>query len=307
MSEMTISVGMPQSLLHHEFGTLWLSIFKSLGVSVVVSGATTKAILDRGTALSIDESCLPLKVYVGHVDSLLSACSHVFVPRIVEYYPNYYFCAKFAGLPDIIKNTFSLPPERLISPTLKGSSVAAALGAVHSVCKSLSVSSCAGQKAYYHALAEWKNRSQPKDSQAVKPKIAVVGHSYILEDSFFSQDIMRPLAAQGVTIVTPKSIPNKKLYDEAKQFRSDIYWQLSAKIAGATHFFCRQDDIAGIILVSSFGCGPDSLVNEYLEHHVLQTSGKPYMILTMDEHTGKAGLCTRVEAFWDMVERRIMS
>lgn len=302
---MNFRVGMPQALLHHEFGQLWMGFFKSMNIPVVESGATTKSILDRGTVLSIDESCLPLKVYLGHVNSLLDTCSHIFVPRIVQYHPNYYLCAKFAGLPDIVQNTFRLAPNRLISPNIEEGSTASAMRAVQSVCKSLGISSMAGQKAYYHALAEWRNRPQQTKNQSLKAKVAVIGHSYILEDSFFSQDIMSPFLAEGITIVTPKSIPNKKVYEVAKEFQNDIYWQLSAKLAGATRFFCRQDDIVGIILVSSFGCGPDSMVNEYLEHHVLQASDKPYMILNIDEHTGKAGLLTRVEAFWDMVERRL--
>jgi predicted nucleotide-binding protein (sugar kinase/HSP70/actin superfamily) len=296
---------MPHGLLHHEFGQLWMNFFKSMDVPVVESGATTKSILDRGTVLSMDESCLPLKVYLGHVDSLLDTCSHIFVPRIVQYHPHYYLCAKFAGLPDIVQNTFRLSPNRLLNPNIEEGSTAAGMQAVHAVCKSLGLSPMTGQKAYYHALAEWRNRPQQTNNQAMKAKVAVVGHSYILEDSFFSQDIMRSFLSEGVTIVTPKSIPNKKMYELAKKFRNDIYWQLSAKLAGAVRFFCHQDDIAGIILVSSFGCGPDSMVNEYLEHHVLQASDKPYMILNIDEHTGKAGLLTRVEAFWDMVERRL--
>jgi predicted nucleotide-binding protein (sugar kinase/HSP70/actin superfamily) len=77
------------------------------------------------------------------------------------------------------------------------------------------------------------------------------------------------------------------------------------KIAGATRYFCQQTDISGVIMVSSFGCGPDSLVNEYLEHHILRQSDKPYMVINIDEHTGNAGLITRVEAFWDMVIRRL--
>ncbi len=300
---MNFNVGMPQALLHYEFGQLWRDFFQNMDVPVVESGDTTKSILDRGTTLAIDESCLPLKVFLGHVDSLLTTCSHIFVPRIVQYYPNYYLCPKFAGLPDIVQNTFRLSPKRLINPNIEECSTAAAMQAVHYVCKSLGLSSLSGQKAYYHALAEWRNRSQQTMSRQ-SLKVAVIGHSYILEDSFFSRDILSFFLAEGVTIVTPKNITNKQLYEEAKEFRSDIYWQLSAKLAGATKYFCRQDDIAGIILVSSFGCGPDSMVNEYLEHHVLQPSDKAYMILNIDEHTGKAGLLTRVEAFWDMVERR---
>lgn len=305
---MNICVGIPQALLHHEFGRLWLAFFQRMGVPTVESGATTKSVLDRGTSHAIDESCLPLKVYLGHVDCLLTACSHIFVPRIAQYHPNYYLCAKFAGLPDIVQNTFRLPPNRLISPNIEDSSVASQLKAVHSTCKALGLPSIKGLNVYCDALAEWRN--QPKlesNSQAGDKKIAIIGHSYIIEDTYFISDIISPLLLRGVTIVTPKNVPNKELYEEAKEFQSDIYWQLSAKLAGATKFFCRQSDVSGIILVSSFGCGPDSLVNEYLEHHVLTQSDKPYIILSIDEHTGTAGITTRVEAFWDMVERRLSS
>ena len=297
-------VGIPQALLYHEFGQLWTDFFRAMGVEVAESGATTRPVLDRGTALSIDESCLPLKVYLGHVDSLLSICSHIFVPRITQYYPGHYLCAKFAGLPDIVLNTFRLPPDRLISPNLVSRSSSAALQAVHSVCRTLGIAPVTGQKAYHRALAQWRQNPSAAGRHSPGVKVAVVGHSYILEDTFFSEAIMSPLRAKGIIIVTSQDMPSKQLYKEAAPFCRDIYWQLSAKLAGAVRFFCRQDDIAGLILVSSFGCGPDSLVNEYLEHHVLTGSGKPYMILNVDEHTGTAGILTRVEAFWDMAERR---
>ena len=302
--EMTFRVGMPQALLYHEFGRLWTAFFRGMDVEVTESGATTRPVLDRGTALSIDESCLPLKVYLGHVDSLLNTCSHIFVPRITQYYPDHYLCAKFAGLPDVVHNTFRLPPDRLISPHLVSRSSSAALQAVHSVCQYLGIAPVTGQKAYHRALAQWRQNPPAAGRHSPGTKVAVVGHSYILEDAFFSEAIMSPLRAKGIIIVTPQDMPAKQLYTEAAPFRRDIYWQLSAKLAGAVRFFCRQDDIAGLILVSSFGCGPDSLVNEYLEHHVLKGSDKPYMILNVDEHTGTAGILTRVEAFWDMAERR---
>lgn len=302
---MNICVGIPQALLHHEFGQLWRDFFESMDIQVIVSGPTTKSILDRGTTIAIDESCLPLKVYLGHVDSLLDTCSHIFVPRVVQYYPDYYLCAKFAGLPDIVQNTFRLSHERLISPNIENRTYIAQLQNVHFICKKLGLSYLVGHKAYCNALTKWKKRSEIVANNLEKAKVAIIGHSYIIEDSFFSRDIIGPLASQGVGIVTPGDMPSKILYEEAKEFQRDIYWQLSAKIAGATKVFCRQNDVVGIILVSSFGCGPDSLINEYLEHHVLKKYGKPHMIINIDEHTGKAGLVTRVEAFWDMIERRL--
>jgi predicted nucleotide-binding protein (sugar kinase/HSP70/actin superfamily) len=56
--------------------------------------------------------------------------------------------------------------------------------------------------------------------------------------------------------------------------------------------------------VSSFGCGPESLVGELLARWVKRRRGIPFMLLTIDEHSGAAGLVTRLEAFTDMLLRR---
>lgn len=302
---MAVKVGIPQALLYHEFGSLWLDFFQNIGVAAALSGETNKQIVDRGIALAIDESCIPLKVYLGHVASLLDTCSHIFVPRIAQYYPDNHLCAKLAGLPDIIQNTFRLTREKVISPNIEDRSAATTLQAIQTICQPLGVSAIAGHQAYYKTLKNWRKDVPLRASQRSRPKIAVLGHSYIINDGFFNNEIKRKLKSQKVDIITPNDLPSKMLYEEATMYRQDIYWQLSLKLAGAARYFSRQADIAGIILVTSFGCGPDSLVNEYLEHHILKPGNKPYLLLTIDEHTGSAGLITRVEAFWDIVERML--
>ncbi len=305
VKQMDVKVGIPQALLYHEFGKFWLDFFQNIGVSAALSGETNKHMLDRGMSLAIDESCIPLKVYLGHVESLLDTCSHIFVPRIAQYYPDNHLCAKLAGLPDIVQNTFRLANKELISPNIENKSATTMLKAVQSICHPLGVPAIAGHRAYYKALKEWKGDIPIRSGHPSQARIAVIGHSYIIKDVFFNSDIQNFFKSQKVDIITPEDLPSRKIYEEAKAFQQDIYWQLSMKIAGATRYFCGQTDIAGIIMVSSFGCGPDSLVNEYLEHHILKPSNKPHMMINIDEHTGNAGLITRIEAFWDMIERRL--
>ncbi|MEG6585766.1 acyl-CoA dehydratase activase-related protein [Dendrosporobacter sp. 1207_IL3150] len=301
---MQIHVGIPRALLYHEYGTLWTEFFRNIGVQATVSDETNKNMLDRGTSLAIDESCLPLKVYLGHVDSLLDKCTHIFVPRIAQYNRNFYLCAKFAGLPDIVRNTFGLSTKQLIAPNIESTSPDNSVKCAYSTCKALGKSPLVGHFAYKNALKEWKSGFFNISNESKNPKIALIGHSYLLQDDFFSREIIGTLNAQGVAVITSNQVASKVLYSEAKVFEPDIYWQLSAKIAGAANYFCRQPDIAGIVIVSSFCCGPDSLVNEYIQHHVLQKNNKPYIILNVDEHSGSAGLITRIEAFWDLVARR---
>lgn len=301
---MDVHVGIPRAMLYHEFGNLWTDFFQNLGIPVTISNETNQQILDRGTMLAIDESCLPLKIYLGHVESLLPKCTHIFIPRIAGYHPGFFLCAKFAGLPDIVRNTFNISSGQLIAPNIENKSLVTELKAIHTTCQALGVSKTSGYLAYQQAKKSWKS---DLTCPASGPKIAVIGHSYLLSDAFFCRDILNTLAERGIETITPEHIPSKILYQESATSQSDIYWQLSAKIDGAVRIFSRQPDIRGIIIVSSFGCGPDSLLNEYVEHHILKNSGKPYIIFNLDEHTGSAGIITRMEAFLDLMDWRLKS
>lgn len=57
----------------------------------------------------------------------------------------------------------------------------------------------------------------------------------------------------------------------------------------------------GIIYVSSFGCGIDSVAIEIIKKDIKDF---PFLVLKIDEHTGEAGLDTRLEAFIDLIGRR---
>ncbi|MBP2627355.1 MAG: Protein of unknown function CoA enzyme activase [Firmicutes bacterium] len=299
---MPINIGIPRALLYHEFGSLWTAFFSKLGVPFTLSAETNTQILDHGTMLAIDESCLPLKIYLGHIASLLPKCTHIFAPRIAGYHNNFFLCAKFAGLPDIIRNTFSLADNQLIAPNIENKSQSTQLKAIYSICQTIGISKISGCLAYHQAKQTWKNHnSAPTHSNT---QIAIIGHSYLLNDAFFCRDILTVLKKRNLTMITSEHIPSKVLYQQAAIFRPDIYWQLSAKLAGATRYFSQLSEIKGIIMVSSFGCGPDSLMNEYLEHHVLKNSNTPYLIINLDEHTGSAGIVTRVEAFLDLMNWR---
>lgn len=299
---MPITVGIPQALHFHEFGALWQDFFAGLNVPVVLSGETTKTTLDRGTSLAVDESCLPLKLYLGHVDTLLDNCDKLFVPRIARYHPDFYCCPKFAGLPDIVRNAFSLPADRLIVPNIDTASKAGLWPQLKLVANVSGASSLSGWRSFRSAHAAWQLKQAKLCDPPDKTGVAVIGHSYMLGDRFLSPMIFGALTANGYTAVTADELPDRLLYNEARSF-APVYWQLSAKLAGAVRYFSRQKGIAGLVLVASFGCGHDAMLSEYLQYY-LQNAGKPSLLLNLDEHTGPAGICTRVEAFLDMLTWR---
>ena len=80
-----------------------------------------------------------------------------------------------------------------------------------------------------------------------------------------------------------------------------VFWTLGRKMVGTALHLDQRDDIDGMIYLACFGCGPDSLIGEVVESKV---KNKPFMLVTVDEHTGEGGLVTRLEAFCDMLRRR---
>jgi predicted nucleotide-binding protein (sugar kinase/HSP70/actin superfamily) len=80
------------------------------------------------------------------------------------------------------------------------------------------------------------------------------------------------------------------------------YWTFEDEIVGASGSLLRQP-VDGLISVSAFGCAPDSVMLSVLAQ-AARRADRPYMPLVLDEHSGQAGLITRLEAFVDMLYRR---
>src|SRR5208282_5530051 len=53
------------------------------------------------------------------------------------------------------------------------------------------------------------------------------------------------------------------------------------------------------IYITNFGCGPDSFITHFFKSIM---EGKPFLQLEIDEHSGDAGIITRLEAFLDSIK-----
>lgn len=297
-----VVMGIPRALLYHEYGAVWTAFWRALGLATHVSPPSGKNILDQGVARAVDESCLPLKIYLGHVQTMLEQCTHLFIPRLVCHRPGgRYYCAKFAGLPDIVANTFPGTDRRIIAPLVDAEEPLAGLTSCWAF-RPVGISPARAALAYRRALAEAQCKPPPYPA-AGRPAVALLGHSYLVYDPLLGGRVTDILRQCGAAVLTAGDVPPQALTTATKMWRH-IYWQLSARLAGAAYYYARQPAVDGVLLLSSFGCGPDSLVNEYLVQRILAPQEKPYFMLTLDEHSGTAGLATRIEAFVDLIQRR---
>ena len=77
-----------------------------------------------------------------------------------------------------------------------------------------------------------------------------------------------------------------------------VYFSINKELMGATYKY--KDNVDGIILVSSFPCGPDSICNEII---IRKVKDIPIINLIVDEEMSVTGLITRLESFIDIINK----
>jgi len=317
-----LRIGIPQALLYYEFFPLWENFFKNLGVEVINSGSTTKEILDLGVRSAISEVCFPVKVFYGHVMSLKDRVDYLFVPRLVCVEKGAYFCPKFLGLPDMVRSSLSLLPP-LIEPTIdirksdnnfKNSFLA--VGRIFTDnSKKIYQSFYEAQKSFHLYLQSKENELDQKIiSQQYNNKfsqgdlknslnIALLGHSYLVYDAFINLNLISKLKKVKINVLTAEMVKKKDMEKQLKKLHKPIFWTLSKKTVGSALYFLEKK-IDGIIHLTSFECGEDSMIGELIRQESHKYPSVAYTEFVFDEHTGEAGIDTRTEAFVDMIIRR---
>lgn len=324
---MKIKVGIPRALLYYYYYPLWSGFFKALGAEVVVSSKTTKDVLDRGLKQSVDDACLPVKLFFGHLIDLKDKVDYLFVPRMVSVERKAYICPKFLGLPDMIRhNVPDLPP--IIDVTVNVSRKEKNLyKSFAEVGKLFTGNPIKIRRAFQKGLEELDRFHRlnqlgflPHESidqmakglvtQNFGPKepkdltIALIGHSYNIYDSYISMNLIEKLRDMGARVVTADNLTGGIIEERSDELPKKLFWTLGKRMIGSAFHYMRSESIDGIIHVASFGCGPDSFTGEIIERHLRRRGNVPFLNLTIDEHTGEAGVITRLEAFVDMIQWR---
>ncbi len=296
-------VGIPRGLLYYHYGDVWCDFLRRLGAEPVVSPPTTQAVIAAGGR--IDEVCLPVKAFFGHAAALTARTDFIFMPRVVSVAAGHYSCPKIIGLPDIMRAAFPGSPP-LIAPTVNLREGRRSLyRAAAAVGEALGRSPLASVYAWQRA---WRLRRRPEEAACLapagKPSVILAGHPYILYDRLLSMDAAGKLAACGAAVVAADRADPRAADKAAAALPKNIFWHYCRTLAGAAlAFLAASPPPAGVVLLTSFACGPDSLVGELLRRQA-ERRGVPFLLLTFDEHTAEAGVTTRLEAFTDMLLRR---
>jgi len=320
-------VGIPKSLMYYKLFPLWRPFLQELGMEVVTSDGEVQQIIRKGVTF-YEDSCFPLKLLIPHSQSLVGKVDALFLPRLISLDGHYILCPKFRGAPDVlrlaVKDTLEIWDGVIdLRQGRKG------LQAFFlDMAKWTGIDPKKVRRAYqrgeeyYQAFnRELTDRINtlgtdklfeldfPMPSTTERDyqfTVAFIGRPYNLFDPFINKDLLALAQGWGVQIVTSHIIPFHEREQRISPLSKEIYWETAREIVGSILSFAERGNVDGIVFVTSFKCGIDALMQEFLKRTIGRSNkrGIPFMTLTFDEHTTVEGIKTRLEAFLDLIEQR---
>lgn len=315
-----MKVGIPRGLLFNDFSPLFIPFFKYLGIETVVSDETNRKIINRGLEIVPEEYCFPTKVAYGHVDNLLKkGVDFIFIPHIantgepIGSYKYSVTCPWTQSAPDLMKSAPKLTEEGLNSEMLISPSLFFDWGLNHieDQMKKAVAKMGYSTKNVRAALQEGlinKKRFDKKIEEKTKevfdfikkykknePAFLVMARPYTAYDANVNNDIINKILDAGYLAVPLELAPIGSI-DISTQMPK-MYWIQGQKKLTAIELLNKNKNLFGID-ITYFACGPDTQINQQMRCR----TKKPFLTVEMDEHTGDAGIDTRLQAFFNTVK-----
>jgi predicted CoA-substrate-specific enzyme activase len=300
--------GILRSPQYYELFPFWKAYCESLGISLRVAPPPDRRQFEAGTRFIRVETCLPMKAMAGQLRDLANAgIKTVFHPAVLSEQPlsqggrAVEHCPYIQASSQFFKGTFGLQwREPVINHQLDDDAFrnehirfARELGfsgtdSVDAVDKGLA------QLAVFNEAIEKEGRrlvdSVPPGEQA----LMVLGKPYHTSEPFLNMNLGGLFQKIGV-----KAIPGDLFPVESFPTRSPLAWKHQLRMLAVTRVIA-SDPRFFPAMVTFFGCGPDPFTMRHIRESL---KGKPLLVLEMDEHSSRAGLMTRIEAFLDNLKQ----
>jgi len=329
-----MKIGIPRALFYWKKpfsmgtpeGHFWENFFHGLGIEVISSPKSNKEIIKKGLKASDPEACFATKVFLGHVLWLDGKVDYIFVPRLKTNDEKLEYCPKFFGIPELTKiltktkiltETFDArkyqPPENLpLSSSNSGQDDIPIYFKVALVelGKKIGIKKEKIKQAIDFALSEEKKLRKKQEEnffrkiKSEKQKILLVSHPYNLYDDYVNVGIKQKLERLGVETIFIDEVPTNQRPETGGRREEvnwpDFHWEFGKEIMEKIQTILENHlkEISGVVEISSFLCGCDAVLKEFIEK-AFKEKGVPFLYLIIDEHTADAGVQTRVEAFVD--------
>lgn len=307
-----MKIGIPNTLFAAAYLPYWQRFFSILGMETIIPGAIQKGTVDRGAKLIPPEFCMPVKACVGQLIELVEQnVELILLPRMIRQSGPDFFCPKFTGLPELARFAAGIDPQRLFSPevvcngwNMRPVQYPAAITSLGQL-----KNATAQAESYWEEVLNRCRRDHQILPDALSGKtimdpggirLGLLGYAYALYDPFISKGIVPKLRTLGAELRTWEMVEPAIIDKELQGLKRPLLWNFGRVLMGAGLHFLKDPGIDGIIYVTTFNCGPDSIAIKMLELEA-GIFRKPFLRIILDEHSSDGHLLTRLEAFLEML------
>ena len=188
------------------------NFFDELGIEYIISPETNKEIIENGSKYAIDETCLPIKIFLGHVDYLKDKCDYVFIP-VIKTAQNTETCLNFRAQFDLIRNAFRKDDLKILFYNEDSGKKYKEPKAFKKLCKYLKIKRSLGKYAYRLAKQtqlyyEFFRTERQEDiiNTTNKLKVLVSAHAYNVGDKYVGEPIINMLKKLNVEPIIAKNV-----------------------------------------------------------------------------------------------------
>ncbi len=294
-----MKIGIPGGLMYHRYKPFIDTFVEELGAERVYSLKTNKKILDKGIEHCVDEACLPIKIFNGHVNELSDKVDAIIVPRIMQCEFGESICPKICGLPELSKKSAG-NAKLAFSTALRINDRRSFTRTMVKDGKEIGFSPKLVKKSLKKAEVAQRTALSGIDDLGYKWKVLLAGHGYNVHDEFVNMQLIDKLHKMDIGVVTEDAVIRLESNQDFSKMVKKPYWLYFRNNYLASKNLVASGEIDGIIYLSSFNCGIDSIAIEFIKNSVADF---PMLVLKLDEQSGEAGLSTRILAFSDIIKK----
>lgn len=293
-----MKIGIPKALYYYYIED-YIRFLKNLGIEIIMFD-TDKEIIKLGSDIANDEMCLSMKIFLGHVCKLESYCDYVLIPNLNNYGLKDQMCPNFTSLYNLVDNLFNV---NILTFDINYFQNKYDINAFYELGRKLGFTKKHIKKIYKQTMVEYKanlktnifNNTNKLNSK--NKKVLLVSHCYNMYDKYIGEPIIKYLEKLNCEVIYSDCFDKNITNDLSRYLSKNLYFKNSKESIGSI-ILCKEQ-IDGILFLTTFPCGIDSLVTEL----VLRKIDKPYLNLVIDDLDSMSGIETRIESFVDIIEQ----
>lgn len=305
----TITIGLPAGLHIFEELDFWKLFLSELGFNTLSSENLTDP-LAEGKRMAGAEFCAPMHALHGHIKWLADRVDYIFIPALLQERDEketgknlYCYYTQFS--PSVVSIINSNIKSKCIVPLLNYErGMDRILETLYKSLKAIDqrISPLAVKNAY-QAASSGSVETREKLRQLFTSKldendeisVVLLGRPYLVLSKSLNSGIPDIFGSMGIRIFYQDMLPLEKVDPgPLDELLKSMPWHFASTVLKAAEYIARSDRLFPVF-ITAFKCAPDSFVIEYFQQ-LLDSYGKPYLILQTDEHDSSVGYETRIEA-----------